>query len=73
VTAGDYMSQAHTQLTEFQRDLQPHTKVFQADASPEDLLTRFRGSGAVHNYIALCRDHSEKAGVGADYVKTLFR
>ncbi len=27
----------------------------------------------VHNYIALCRDHYEKVGLGADYVKTLFR
>ena len=27
----------------------------------------------VHNYIALCRDHYEKIGFGADYVKTLFR
>src|SRR5580658_11116256 len=27
----------------------------------------------VHNYIALCRAHYEKVGLGADYVKTLFR
>jgi len=27
----------------------------------------------VHNYIALCREHYEKVGLGADYVKTLFR
>jgi 2,4'-dihydroxyacetophenone dioxygenase len=27
----------------------------------------------VHNYITLCREHFEKVGLGADYVKTLFR
>jgi 2,4'-dihydroxyacetophenone dioxygenase len=27
----------------------------------------------VHDYIKLCREHYEKAGIGADYVKTLFR
>jgi 2,4'-dihydroxyacetophenone dioxygenase len=27
----------------------------------------------VHNYIALCRDHYEKVGLGRDYVETLFR
>ena len=27
----------------------------------------------VHHYIAMCREHYEKIGLGADYVKTLFR
>ncbi len=27
----------------------------------------------VHDYIKLCRGHYEKVGLGADYVKTLFR
>ena len=27
----------------------------------------------VHDYIALCRDYYEKAGIGAAYVETLFR
>jgi 2,4'-dihydroxyacetophenone dioxygenase len=27
----------------------------------------------VHDYIKLCRAHFEKVGLGADYVKTLFR
>ena len=27
----------------------------------------------VHNYIALCRDHYEKVGLGRDYVEKLFR
>jgi 2,4'-dihydroxyacetophenone dioxygenase len=27
----------------------------------------------VHHYIALCREHYEKVGLGSDYVNTLFR
>ena len=27
----------------------------------------------VHNYIAMCREHYEKVGIGAAYVDTLFR
>jgi 2,4'-dihydroxyacetophenone dioxygenase len=27
----------------------------------------------VHNYLALCRDHFEKVGIGRDYVDTLIR
>jgi len=27
----------------------------------------------VHNYIAMCREHYEKIGIGAAYVDTLFR
>jgi 2,4'-dihydroxyacetophenone dioxygenase len=27
----------------------------------------------VHNYIALCREHYEKVGLGAKFVDTLFR
>jgi 2,4'-dihydroxyacetophenone dioxygenase len=27
----------------------------------------------VHNYIAMCRAHYEKVGIGAAYVETLFR
>jgi 2,4'-dihydroxyacetophenone dioxygenase len=27
----------------------------------------------VHNYIALCRDHYERVGLGETYLKSLFR
>jgi 2,4'-dihydroxyacetophenone dioxygenase len=27
----------------------------------------------VHDYIALCRDHYKKVGIGAAYIDTLFR
>ncbi|MFD2437745.1 hypothetical protein [Modicisalibacter luteus] len=27
----------------------------------------------VHDYIALCREHYEKVGIGASHVDTLFR
>lgn len=27
----------------------------------------------VHNYIAMCRAHYDKVGIGADYVNKLFR
>jgi 2,4'-dihydroxyacetophenone dioxygenase len=27
----------------------------------------------VHNYIALCKEHYEQVGIGADYVESLFR
>ena len=27
----------------------------------------------VHDYIAMCREHYEKVGIGADHIKSLFR
>ena len=27
----------------------------------------------VHDYIAMCREHYESVGIGADYVNSLFR
>lgn len=27
----------------------------------------------VHHYIALCREHYDEVGIGADYVDSLFR
>ena len=27
----------------------------------------------VHQYIAMCKEHYEKSGIGADYVESLFR
>jgi len=27
----------------------------------------------VHDYIAMCREHYEKVGIGADYINSLFR
>ncbi|MES1950248.1 2,4'-dihydroxyacetophenone dioxygenase [Salinisphaera sp. S4-8] len=32
-----------------------------------------KGYFDVHDYIALCREHYDRVGIGADHIDTLFR
>lgn len=76
-TAGDFV---------YETPGEGHTLV--AYESDEPMLVHFNVTGPliwldedgnaldffdVHNYIAMCREHYEKVGIGADYVDTLFR
>ncbi len=38
-----------------------------------DSIRKANGYFDVHDYIAMCKAHYEKVGIGADYIKQLFR
>jgi 2,4'-dihydroxyacetophenone dioxygenase len=76
-TAGDFVyetpGEAHTLVAYEHED---PMKVFFVVKGPLiwlDEKGEASGHFDVHNYIALCREHYEKVGLGADHVKTLFR
>jgi len=74
--------------SEFWRELKPIEQKFRPGALPEAYIAnaptedeRFyaplpgepNGTFDVFDYIALCRGHYEKNGIGADYIDQLFR
>jgi 2,4'-dihydroxyacetophenone dioxygenase len=76
-TAGDFIyetpGEAHTLVAYEHKD---PMKVFFVVKGPLVWLDEQgepSGYFDVHNYIAMCKEHYEKVGMGADYVKTLFR
>lgn len=76
-TAGDFVyetpGEAHTLVAYEHKD---PMKVFFVVEGPLIWLDEKGDSVGhfdVHDYIKLCRSHYEKVGLGADYVKTLFR
>jgi 2,4'-dihydroxyacetophenone dioxygenase len=76
-TAGDFIYEApgegHTLVAYEHKD---PMKVFFVVKGPLIWLDEngeTNGFFDVHNYIAMCREHYEKVGLGADYVDTLFR
>jgi 2,4'-dihydroxyacetophenone dioxygenase len=76
-TAGDFVyetpGEAHTLVAYEHKD---PMKVFFVVEGPLIWLDEKGDSVGhfdVHDYIKLCRAHYEKVGLGADYVKTLFR
>jgi 2,4'-dihydroxyacetophenone dioxygenase len=76
-TAGDFIyetpGEAHTLVAYEHKD---PMKVFFVVQGPLIWLDENGDSAGhfdVHDYIKLCRAHFEKVGLGADYVKTLFR
>ncbi len=42
-------------------------------ARPERMPCRAPGRRGTLNYVALCRNHYEKNGIGADYIDQLMR
>jgi 2,4'-dihydroxyacetophenone dioxygenase len=76
-TAGDFVyeapGEAHTLVAYEHHD---PMKVFFVVKGPLIWLDE-KGAACghfdVHDYIQLCREHYEKVGIGADFVKTLFR
>jgi 2,4'-dihydroxyacetophenone dioxygenase len=76
-TAGDFIyetpGEAHTLVAYEHPD---PMKVFFVVTGPliwVDEKGSFCGQFDVHDYIRMCREHYEKVGVGAGYLKTLFR
>jgi 2,4'-dihydroxyacetophenone dioxygenase len=76
-TAGDFIYEApgegHTLVAYEHKD---PMKVFFVVKGPLIWLDEngeANGYYDVHNYIAMCREHYEKVGMGAGYVDTLFR
>lgn len=76
-TAGDFIyetpGEGHTLVAYQHKD---PMKVFFIVEGPLIWLDeegRSNGHFDVHDYIALCRAHYEKVGIGASYIETLFR
>jgi 2,4'-dihydroxyacetophenone dioxygenase len=76
-TAGDFIyespGEAHTLVAYAHKD---PMKVFFVVSGPVIWLDEYGQSTGyfdVHNYIALCREHYTKVGLGADYLNKLFR
>jgi 2,4'-dihydroxyacetophenone dioxygenase len=76
-TAGDFIyetpGEAHTLVAYEHKDSMKVFFVVQGPLIWLDENGESNGYFDVHNYITLCREHYEKVGLGADYVKTLFR
>ena len=77
MTAGDFIyetpGEAHTLVAYEHKDPMKVFFVVQGPLIWLDENGESTGHFDVHNYIALCRAHYEKVGLGGDYVKTLFR
>jgi 2,4'-dihydroxyacetophenone dioxygenase len=76
-TAGDFIyetpGEAHTLVAYEHKDPMKVFFVVQGPLIWLDENGESAGHFDVHDYIKLCRAHFEKVGLGADYVKTLFR
>ena len=76
-TAGDFIyespGEAHTLVAYEHKD---PMKVFFVVSGPVTWLDeegQSTGYFDVHNYIALCREHFARIGLGADYIDQMFR
>jgi 2,4'-dihydroxyacetophenone dioxygenase len=76
-TAGDFVyetpGEGHTLVAHHHPDPMRVFFIVQGPLIWLDEDGESEGHFDVHDYIALCRDHYEQVGIGADHVDTLFR